>query len=357
MQRLRALLGPLRGAAGAAALSLSLSAGGTLLCAEASAAAPPPGASPAPALDVAAFKAFRLASVEALSPDTNRYTFELPRPSDSTGLVAASYLLVRAPAAELAPGDKPAAAGAFVVRPYTPTSPADARGAFELVVKAYGPPAPAPPAGIGAWLARQPVGATVDVRGAAPKFTYEPNAWRAVGMVAGGSGITPMLQLVRAILDNPRDRTEIRLIYANKTEADIVLKDELDALAATHPQFKVVYTLDSPPAGWKVRARGAARRGASPAQPCVNCARRRAPPPPPRAQGATGFVTEELIRSALPPPVSAGADGSVPFKIFVCGPPPMVRALAGEKKSPADQGPLAGALAALGYDKAAVYKY
>ncbi len=55
--------------------------------------------------------------------------------------------------------------------------------------------------------------------------------------------------------------------------------------------------------------------------------------------------------------MSAGADGSVPFKIFVCGPPPMVRALAGEKKSPSDQGPLAGVLAALGYDAKAVYKY
>ena len=64
-----------------------------------------------------------------------------------------------------------------------------------------------------------------------------------------------------------------------------------------------------------------------------------------------------MIRSSLPPPVAPGADGSVPFKIFVCGPPPMMRSLAGEKKSPSEQGELTGLLSQLGYDAKAVFKY
>ena len=37
-------------------------------------------------------------------------------------------------------------------------------------------------------------------------------------MIAGGTGITPMLQVIREILSNPEDKTEISLIFANQSE-------------------------------------------------------------------------------------------------------------------------------------------
>ncbi|MCI26872.1 NADH-cytochrome b5 reductase 1, partial [Trifolium medium] len=43
-------------------------------------------------------------------------------------------------------------------------------------------------------------------------------------MLAGGSGITPMFQVARAILENPSDKTKVHLIYANVTYEDILLK-------------------------------------------------------------------------------------------------------------------------------------
>jgi len=36
-------------------------------------------------------------------------------------------------------------------------------------------------------------------------------------MVGGGTGITPLYQLIKAITGNPNDETKIRLLYANKT--------------------------------------------------------------------------------------------------------------------------------------------
>ena len=40
-----------------------------------------------------------------------------------------------------------------------------------------------------------------------------------IGMLAGGTGITPMLQIITAVFENPADKdTTISLIYANKTE-------------------------------------------------------------------------------------------------------------------------------------------
>ena len=61
----------------------------------------------------------------------------------------------------------------------------------------------------------------------------------AVVQVAGGSGITPMLQVASEIVNNPEDKTQVSLIFANQTEGDIILKDELDQMAAKHDNFQV----------------------------------------------------------------------------------------------------------------------
>eukprot|EP00483_Globobulimina_turgida_P012752 UN12776 len=49
-----------------------------------------------------------------------------------------------------------------------------------------------------------------------------------IGMLAGGTGITPMYQILKSINQNKEeDQTQISLIFSNKTENDILLKDEL----------------------------------------------------------------------------------------------------------------------------------
>lgn len=61
-----------------------------------------------------------------------------------------------------------------------------------------------------------------------------------------------MLQLAREILKHPEDTTKIALLFANQTENDILLRNELDSLTKDHPtQFKVWYTVDTPPAEGK----------------------------------------------------------------------------------------------------------
>lgn len=130
------------------------------------------------------------------------------------------------------------------------------------------------------------------MKGPFKKFEYVPNQWDAVGMIAGGSGITPMYQLIHEILSNPRDATQVRLVYASRSPSDIILKTELDALAVTHPNFKVLYTVDAPVEGWK---------------------------------GTTGHVTKEMVTAFLPPPQPEAGK----HQILVCGPPPMMNAVSG----------------------------
>merc|ERR1719469_535702 len=104
-------------------------------------------------------------------------------------------------------------------------------------------------------------------------------------MMAGGTGLTPMLQVVQAALLDPRDKTTFSLIYANKTVDDILCKDILDNIAAQHPdRFKLTYTLDSPPPQWKHKQ---------------------------------GFISVDMIKECLP----ANTPDTI---ILMCGPPPMV---------------------------------
>ena len=41
------------------------------------------------------------------------------------------------------------------------------------------------------------------------KFSYKPNIKTDIGMIAGGTGITPMYQVIQTILANPDDRTNV----------------------------------------------------------------------------------------------------------------------------------------------------
>ena len=82
--------------------------------------------------------------------------------------------------------------------------------------------------------------------------------------MAGGSGITPCYQVIREIASMPGEDIKLTLLFGNKTEADIILSEEL---AALKDRVEVHYILDQPPEGWK---------------------------------GHKGFITEEVIRSICP---------------------------------------------------------
>ena len=72
-------------------------------------------------------------------------------------------------------------------------------------------------------------------------------------MLCGGTGITPMYRVLKAVLLNPLDTVKVHMIYANRTEEDILLKDNLDALSREYPdRFSLHYMLSRPrqPDSW-----------------------------------------------------------------------------------------------------------
>lgn len=51
------------------------------------------------------------------------------------------------------------------------------------------------------------------------KYPGKPEQLRyatKVGLIAGGTGITPMLQIIRAMIKDPEDKTEVSLLFANQ---------------------------------------------------------------------------------------------------------------------------------------------
>jgi cytochrome-b5 reductase len=184
------------------------------------------------------FQHFVLKEITAISHNVAIYRFALPRPTDILGLPIGQHISL---AANI--GSKE------VVRSYTPISSDNEAGYFDLLVKAY------PEGNISKHLTTLKVGQAMKVRGPKGAMVYTPNMCRHIGMIAGGTGITPMLQVIEAIIRNrPRnggnDTTKVDLIFANVNHEDILLKEKLDKLAKEDEGFNVYYVLNNPPEGW-----------------------------------------------------------------------------------------------------------
>ncbi|KAK6950151.1 NADH-cytochrome b5 reductase [Daldinia eschscholtzii] len=223
------------------------------------------------------FQEFELKEKTIISHNVAIYRFSLPAPTSILGLPIGQHISIGAVLPQ------PDGSTKEIVRSYTPISGDHQPGYFDLLIKSY------PTGNISKHMASLAVGQTIRVRGPKGAFVYTPNMVRHFGMVAGGTGITPMLQVVRAIIRGrpTGDRTQVDLIFANVTEQDILLKEDLDALAKEDSGFRVHYVLDRPPEGWT---------------------------------GGVGFVTADMVTKWLPKPAPD-------VKILLCGPPPMVGGL------------------------------
>ncbi|KAA1089749.1 NADH-cytochrome b5 reductase [Puccinia graminis f. sp. tritici] len=225
---------------------------------------------PKPALVSNQFQHFKLHSKKEVSPNTAIYRFALASQDDYLGLPIGQHIVIQA---EIG--------GKQIQRMYTPVSSDDDRGYFELMIKTY------EQGNISKYISKLRIGDPIQVKGPRGQMRYHPELCSQIGMIAGGTGITPMLQIIRASVKDSNDKTKISLIYANVNPEDILLKQELDRIQNDHPKrFSVYYVLNNPPEGWT---------------------------------GGAGFVTKEMIESKLPPSKLAKQ-----VKILLCGPPPMM---------------------------------
>ncbi|RMD42201.1 hypothetical protein DV735_g2932, partial [Chaetothyriales sp. CBS 134920] len=231
----------------------------------------PPASAAEAALDPVHFGRLILTARTVYTSDTVRLTLQAPAGHAlQAGFPPGQHVQLRAQVE-----------GTVVVRSFTPTLVDPHSGRVELLVKVY------PGGKMGNHLLHLGLGALVDVRGPVGAFRhYHRFLCTDLAMIAAGTGITPMWQLITAICGSPEDKTRITLLYVNRTAADILLRDEISALAARFPsKLRVHYFLsDRQDPGWK---------------------------------GERGRITAQRLALLLPP-ISKSA------KYLVCGPEAMV---------------------------------
>jgi nitrate reductase (NAD(P)H) len=194
----------------------------------------------------------QLIAKEELTHDSYRFTFKLPNGAKLL-LPAGQHILLMADVD-----------GQPVSRPYTPISPVtdpavDSRVSFAIkIYRAASHPSFLAGGVFTQFLEKCKIGETIRMKGPAGHLLYfgkgcfniDGQSIRAnrVSLIAGGSGITPMYQLMQAVLHDPEDCTEIRLLYACHSKNDIMLLKDIEALAAKHShRLRVSYALSSPP--------------------------------------------------------------------------------------------------------------
>lgn len=135
---------------------------------------------------------------------------------------------------------------------YSPISPPWKPHSFDLLVKSY-------PlregGGLGQLLCSMNIGETTEIKFKPQRYfwgkTYTANCWDHILLIAGGTGVAPLFQMVSAVLGTPEDRTRMSVVTCNRTANNILLGSELDALAAKHPERLEHYPiLSQPPPDW-----------------------------------------------------------------------------------------------------------
>lgn len=119
-------------------------------------------------------------------------------------------------------------------RCYSMATSAHEAGAFELTVKAH------PHGTVSRFLKdHAAVGLVVGLSPAAGAFTLPAVRPDRLLLLSGGSGITPVMAMLRTLCAEGHDRPVTFVHYA-LTEADMIYRSELAALAAAHPNVRLV---------------------------------------------------------------------------------------------------------------------
>jgi len=241
------------------------------------------------ALDPKHKRAFTLQKKTVLSRDSFELDFALQSPEHVLGLPTGKHIFLSA-----------MVKGEMVMRRYTPITSDHDIGCVKFVIKAY-PPCERFPLGgkFSQHLDSLKVGDTVDMRGPVGEFDYHGNGHflkeheecyaTHFNMIAGGTGITPVMQIASEILRNTEDNTKISLVFGARIEGDLLLRNTLDEWREKYAdRFKAHYILsDAAPEGWEASGH------------------------------STGFVGKDLFEKVLYP---AGEN----CYNLMCGPPVML---------------------------------
>lgn len=178
--------------------------------------------------------------------------------------------------------------GKKVKRSYSMSSSPSRPHTMELTVKRV-------PGGlVSNWMADNVrLGDEITVRGPAGKFSCFNYPSRKMLCLAGGSGITPIMSMLRWIVDTTAD-VDVVLLYSGRSPADFIFRKELETISARHSGLRVVFTVT---AKWNGTESWT---------------------------GLTGRISKNMISLVAPDLLDR--------HVFLCGPKPFSEAISGELK-------------------------
>ncbi|KAJ2926667.1 hypothetical protein H1R20_g10437, partial [Candolleomyces eurysporus] len=238
-----------------------------------------------------------LVSVKEVSKDSKIFRFALEGDDQALGLPTGQHVYVRLKR-KVAKSGKKVSEGELVQRAYTPLSRQHEKGFIDMLVKIYYPTPDFPTGGkMTLGFAELEEGDAVELKGPIGHFTWQGDGKalihgtttvvREVGMVCAGSGITPILQVLRGIFEDPSDTTtKAWVLDINRDFDDILCREELDSLATRYPsRLSLRYSLTGKniPGDWS---------------------------------HSVGRVNVDMLTTHLPGPSKEGV-------VCLCGPPPM----------------------------------
>ncbi|KAK1980938.1 hypothetical protein LZ30DRAFT_107615 [Colletotrichum cereale] len=194
-----------------------------------------------------------LSEKKKVSSDSKIFTFTLEHPDQMVGLPVGQHLMMRL--------RDPVTRDA-IIRAYTPISEGTEKGKLDVLIKIYYDTPDRKGGKMTQALNSIPVGHFVDFKGPIGKFEYlgkglcsiAGRSQRAVKrfiMICAGSGITPIFQVLRAVMKDAADPTRCLLLDGNRVEEDILCRGELDSMAAANPdRCRLLYSLTKPAPSW-----------------------------------------------------------------------------------------------------------
>ena len=266
------------------------------------------------------FQPARLIERIQVSPTSFVLRFQLPDTSKPLGLSTCACVLAKSEIPTIN-DEKDEVNVEPVIRPYTPISTNADVGYFDLLIKNYGKQH----GKLSHYLCETiHVGDDSSVQFKHIDFNVKiqvpfDSNFKHILMLVGGTGITPMIQALHAILgDDKTNQQNVSMVYGSRTSNDILGQELIDTWSKQYSdRFNVIHVLSDEPTD-----------GSS------------------TWTGKRGHIDRQLLLED----VAATVDDTL---VLVCGPPPMYQALCG----PRENKELSGLLADMGYEASHVYKF
>nr|OQO29815.1 Nitrate reductase [NADPH] [Rachicladosporium sp. CCFEE 5018] len=204
-------------------------------------------------LDSRTWKRAILHTKTKVSWDTRIFRFKLEHDAQTLGLLTGQHLMIRL---------RDPVTREAIIRSYTPISETSQEGFMDVLVKIYFDTKERKGGKMSLAMDSLPVGHFVEFKGPIGKFEYLGNGKCAVNgkerqintflMICAGSGITPIYQVFRAIMQDREDKTKCVVLDGNRLVEDILCKFDLDGFAKDNEEkCRLLYTLTQAPENWE----------------------------------------------------------------------------------------------------------